>query len=312
MRHSAQSARIEPFGLADRQPRRCALVLQDPALASMNASNSGAARAGRPTHSACHCTPVRKARAGPRSPRPRRPGRRPTVSRPSPSRSTAWWWNELTVDHRCAEDRGRAAIPGASRPRGCGLPGQSSGGARRRARRCRAVLDQRAAAGDVEVLHAAADREHRHVARVGRAARCASSKRSRSGSVGPSSGGAPPRSCRDGCRGRRRGRGRRAGRAAARSSVASGGITTGMPPASSTRPQVDQAERHLVARRLAVLGLLHAFRAPHLGGGDPDQRPHRRRVREWSDWIMASTHVSLAPPPCVLLTTSSPSSGRSG
>ena len=88
---------------------------------------------------------------------------RPVTPRPSPSSPTPWWWCDLTAD---ALGAGGAARP-ASRAR-----------AARRGRRTRPaparwrsepstvgqVLVERAAEGDVQHLHAAADAEDGHVA----------------------------------------------------------------------------------------------------------------------------------------------------
>ena len=161
---------------------------------------------------------------------------------------------------------------------------------------------QRAAAGDVERLRPAADAEDGHAAaRPPRAPR-ASSKRSRSGSVGPELGVR---------RARRSSPGRGPGppdRQTPRSRSSSGPIASrlqrrqhdGQAAGALDRPQVGEAERHLALRRVAL-------RQRRAFGG-------RRRTSEVVTPMSgrgasrAATQVSFAPPFCDELTTSAPSS----
>ena len=93
-------------------------------------------------------------------------GAHATARSPRPSRSAAWWWKELTSASvtpitRASREPGSIRTEWVvTRPRAvwrCSIA-PSVG---------RDVLVQRAAARDVERLHAAADAEHRHPARVG-------------------------------------------------------------------------------------------------------------------------------------------------
>ena len=109
----------------------------------------------------------RRGRSGGRAARSPRPGRRPTdqplTTSPSPSRSTPWWWWDMTTQPvgpgGAAGERSPApAAPGAS-PK---VPATVRW--RLVADRLRQVLVERAAERDVEQLHPAADPEQRHVA----------------------------------------------------------------------------------------------------------------------------------------------------
>ena len=88
-------------------------------------------------------------------------GHRPARWRraPRPSRSSAWWWCERT------SARSAPIGPRGERPRlEPDLVGRELADDLHVLGRVAEVLDQRAAAGDVEDLHAAADAEHGHVA----------------------------------------------------------------------------------------------------------------------------------------------------
>ena len=85
---------------------------------------AGARRATRPSNraacsgrwvsvSACHCTPTKKSRPGSSTPSISRRRAHATGRRPSPSRSMAWWWKELT----CASVRAHQRRPAGCRPR---------------------------------------------------------------------------------------------------------------------------------------------------------------------------------------------------
>ena len=206
---------------------------------------------------------------------------------PRRARSTAWWWKELTAIARVAEHAGQArarrdldlvrrAAVASSVWR---WPGD--------------VLVQRAAAGDVERLGAAADRRgsacrararrgrarartRRGWARSGRAPRGASARRRRRGR-GP---------------GRRTGRCRRGGREQRPRSVAAAAAAR---PASR-RPRRACADtscrapsRGAAARRGGAC--VASALAPQLRGGDADERPHcryRPSVQMHSPWSKRS------------------------
>ena len=160
------------------------------------------------------------------------------------------------------------------------------------------VLVQRAAAGDVERLHAAADPEHRHPARVGELGE------RELVAVERRLGGAELRvalllavAVRVDVRAARqadavepleRRRDRVVAERREHDRDAAGALD---------RAHVDHPERHLALRRVALGQRVAVLGEPHLGGGDADQRAAH-----------GSTHVSLAPPFCDELTTSEPSS----
>ena len=105
--------------------------------------------------SACHWTPTTK--PSPSIPSIVPSGARATTRRPSPSWSTAWWWKELTASvrvrtMRCRRERASISTSCVGLGRRLGLAV------------ARDVLVQRPAAGDVERLRAAADREDRQAA----------------------------------------------------------------------------------------------------------------------------------------------------
>ena len=168
------------------------------------------------------------------------------------------------------------------------------------------VLVQRAAAGDVESLGAAADRQDRHPARVGRAgdrqleavevglgrpelrvARPVVAVRVEVGPAREADARDPVEQRLDRVVAQRRHHHR----------DAAGPLD---------RAQVGEPERHLVARRLALGGLLDLLGAAHLGGGDADQRPVSVQVGMSVRACHSITQVSLAPPPRELLTIISP------
>ena len=139
--------------------------------ASTNRSNSPPNVPVCQKFSGCHCTPTQNAA----------PGR--SIASTTPSGDTADDTNARrhpadrlvmpAVDvarverRRGAERRGEArARRHAHRVRDVIL-GHVDGVSELGRHRARDVLDQRASGGDVEHLHAAADREHRHVARDG-------------------------------------------------------------------------------------------------------------------------------------------------
>ena len=129
--------------------------------ASTSAPNSRAC--GRSTSSsvsACHCTPSTKRPSSASIPSTVPSGAHATARRPSPSRSTAWWWKEFTRSAsaptaRASSEPGSTATSCVTVQPGCGLAvvGQ--------------VLEERAAARDVERLGAAADAEDRQAGGVG-------------------------------------------------------------------------------------------------------------------------------------------------
>ena len=86
----------------------------------------------------------------------------PLARSPSPSRSTPWWWWDLTVSRsapgRPRRERARLQphLVVAERARGVQVVAVAD--------RVGQVLDEGAAEGDVQQLHAAADAEHRHLA----------------------------------------------------------------------------------------------------------------------------------------------------
>ena len=75
------------------------------------------ARAGRSSVSACHCTPSTNVAAGASMPSITPSGAQATARRPRPSRSTAWWWKELTRARRRRISRCELAAGRRSRPR---------------------------------------------------------------------------------------------------------------------------------------------------------------------------------------------------
>ena len=121
--------------------------------------------------SGCHCTPSTN-RAGQldrlRPARPRTSRRRLTIS-PAPRQSTPWWWWDL-VAWTSSPAALAASEPATSVDLVVGaVEGADHAAVLLVAEVVGQVLDQRAAAGDVDQLHPAADPEHRQVARDRRA-----------------------------------------------------------------------------------------------------------------------------------------------
>ncbi len=238
---------------------------------------AGAARGG-PASPRATARPARADRRRPRSPRSPRssrpaPTRRPAG--PSPSRSTAWWWNELTHSSVGAEDRA-SREPGStctacvsSQPGSVWRWSTDVVGDRRQ------VLVQRAAAGDVERLRAAADAEDRQPSGVGTAGDLELED-------------VQPRLDRPEI-------GRRRGAVGARVQVRAAGQADAPQrrqqrgdgldrqrrqhdrdrPGSRERAHVRHAERHLVLRRLALGQRLRPLGPADLGSGHTDERPVR-------------------------------------
>ena len=165
---------------------------------------------------------------------------------PSPISSTPWWWWDLVP--WSSSPAARAASEPGSRRTSWSEPSKLPG-----LRRCSSwptllgqVLAQRAAEGDVEQLHPAADAEHRHVALD----RAAGQRELGPVALGHGAGGlgmaARRRRRRDRCRRRRRGSGRRSGRAprrGRRSSRASGGIISASAAGALDRRDVAEGEQ---------------------------------------------------------------------
>ena len=230
---------------------------------------------------------ARSARHRPRPPRSTPSGDQATARSPRPTRSTAWWWKELTSS--CSLPSSPPSAAGAlDAPRAWrrGRPRLAVGD--RAVRDVGQVLAQRAAARHVEHLHAAADAEHRQAERL-RVARSQSSKRRGRAPSARARDAARRRSPRARGRGRRRGTCRECARAARRRSDASGGSTTG-----SRRPARPRACRPCRAPSrgcggspLGAVGVLRAARTsdvvtPISGGRvtrDPGVLGRRRSAR---------------------------------
>ena len=147
--------------LPGRYSRRAARATRAAAAASTSAPTTELARSA----SGCHCTPSTKlASRSSIASGSSSSVETPLTSSPSPSRSTPWWWWDL---RRCAR-----LARGARRERALGehhvvlgaVEGAEHATVLFVAEALGQVLHQRAAAGDVDQLHAAADAEQRHVA----------------------------------------------------------------------------------------------------------------------------------------------------
>ena len=223
---------------------------------------------------------------GPRRPRSGR--RRPT--RPAgarPKRSMAWWWKELT----CASVRAHQLARWLPASIVTACVASVPGSVWRWSSRCWCRVPPRA------TFSVWAPRQMASTGRPSASAwrASSSSNRSTSGSIGPGVGvqlGAVEAGIQV----------RAAGQADARDLAQQrlDGVVVHRRDHQRDaarrlhRAGVAQAQRQLLARGLAVRGLLVALHATHLRGRDCDQRPH------------PITHVSLPPPSRELLTTISP------
>ena len=242
-----------------------------PLAASTSARNSASCPGSSSSVSACHCTASRNGWRGSSIPSIVPSGAHAVATRPSPSVSTAWWWKELT-SAACPPSRRAARERAAIRTECVGRRGELGLAV------AVDVLVQRAAAGDVERLGAAADAEQRHPRgvggareleleaverRLGRAERLVGAGAVGGGVEVGAAGQADAVEAR---------------RAASPSRRLERRQHDGHAAGQLDRAHVGQAERHLVLRRLAVTAQRGEVATPHLRGGDADQRTHRGNV----------------------------------